>query len=132
MPARREISAREMGAPARIEVLAEADRDEVDLPCGAVSPAVELAVQHETRTQARTHREERKVLDAACGTAPLLAERGEVDVVVHRDPQAEPIRHLVAKRASLERREVREPDDAGRCIDDAGNTDDDAVDEIRR
>jgi hypothetical protein len=51
-----------------------------------VPAAVQLASENEAAAQTRAYRDEREVVDPASDTAPLLAERSEVDVVldVHR------------------------------------------------
>src|SRR5262249_35992622 len=92
----------------RVDVVGEAGGDEIHLPRRAVAAAMDLAVEHDAGTEARTDREEDEVVDPARDTEPMLAERREVDVVVERDRQLEAFRELVAQRPSLEAREVRE------------------------
>ena len=75
---------------ARIQLLLEPDRDVVELAGGAVMPALQLAAQHEPRTEAGSDREEHEVVDSARNTVPALAERGEVDVVLDRHSHAQP------------------------------------------
>ena len=47
-----------------------------------MAAAVQLAAQHEPGAEAGADREEDEVVDAAGDAPPLLAERGEVDVVL--------------------------------------------------
>ena len=64
--------------------------------------------------------------------APLLAARGEVDVVVERDRQAEPLDEVGPEVAALEAGDVRRHAQApGRVVDDGGDADDGAVEQVR-
>src|SRR5581483_9453302 len=73
------------GARAGIDLLERAGDRVVELAGGPVAAAVQLTVQHEPRAHARADREEQVVVDAARDAAPLLAESGEVDVVLEPD-----------------------------------------------
>src|SRR5207237_7468410 len=86
----------------RIELSVQADEREVDLPGGAVVTAMELTSQDDPRPHPGPDREEREVVDTARDTAPLLAERGEVDVVLQRDRKPEPVLELGVEGSALE------------------------------
>ena len=75
-------------------------------------------------------REEEEVVDTARDPLPVLAERGEVDVVLERDGEAEAVLEVAAERDALEPRDARrQRDPAPLGIDDAGDADDGAVHE---
>ena len=127
--ARRECADR---ARARIDVLPQPDEREVDLTGSAVMAPVQVAAQHETGTHARADREEGEVVHAAGDAAPLLADGGEVDVVLeaHRDLEAPS--QLRPEGVALETRHAgRQADAAGCRVDDPGHADDRAVDPRR-
>ena len=90
--------------------------------------------EHEPGAEARADREEREVVDAARDAEPLLAERGEVDVVLERDGQPEP-RARARRRARAPRARAMSDVRAhgpGVAVDDARDADDDAVDPLGR
>ena len=84
---------------------------------------MELAAEHEAGAEAGADREEDEVLDAARDASPLLAERGEVDVVLERHRQLEPLGELVARAPPsrpgtfVERRRRSRRDDARHADD---------------
>src|SRR5207244_12985967 len=94
-------------AGARIDVLAEAGAREVELAGGAVVAAVQLSAEDDSATQAGADRQEREVLHAATDAEPLLAERGEVDVVVERDREREPVGEVGREVGMLDAGDVR-------------------------
>ena len=117
----------------RIELGVQADQREVDLAGGAVVTAMEFAPQDDPRPHPGADREEREVVDAARDTAPLLAERGEVDVVLQRDRKPEPLLELGVEGSTLEAGNVlRQVDPPRLRLDDAGDSDDHAVDQVLR
>jgi hypothetical protein len=101
---------------------------EVDLACGAVAPAVQVAAQHQAAAQAGADRQEGELVDAAAGAVAVLA-RGEVHVVLDAHVKPQPLLqrrgepHAVQARDALGQR-----DRARRVGDDAGHADDDRVD----
>ena len=116
-----------------IELGVEAAQGEVDLSGGAVVPAVELAPQDDPRPHTRPDGQEREVVDSAGNAAPALPERGEVDVVLERDGQAQPLLELGVEWPILEPRHVLgEVDPPGVGLDDTGDPDHDAVDQLLR
>ena len=99
--ARRERADR---ARARVDVLPQPDEREVDLAGSAVMAAVQLAAQDETGAHARADREEGEVVDAAGDAAPLLADGGEVDVVLEAHGSLEAPSQLRPEGVALETR----------------------------
>ena len=69
---------------------------QVELAGRAVAAAVELAAEDESDAETGADREEDEVVDAARHAVPLLAEGGEVNVVLERDRQAETLLELGA------------------------------------
>ena len=93
---------------------------------------MELAAQHEAGAEPGADREEDEVLDPASDALPLLADGGEVDVVVDDDGDARAAPRP-RRRSAIPSRpaKLREADDARRELDDAGHADDGAVDQLR-
>ena len=83
---------------------------------------MELAAQDEPGAQPGADREEDEVLDAARDARPVLAEGGEVDVVLEGDRETRAARRASPREvAALEAGDVRRQlDAAGRRVDDAG------------
>src|SRR5206468_3723730 len=92
----------------------------VELAGCAVAPAMQLAAQHESRTEARSDRDEREVVHAARDAAPLLAERGEVDVVLEVDRAVEPRANLPDELVAFESRDVLDEADPAVALDRPG------------
>ena len=114
---------------ARVDVLVEPGRGVVELARGAVVAAVQLAAQHEPRSQPGADGEEDEVVDAVSRAAPALAEGSEVDVVPHGHGKAQHLAELAPVPTALEPRDVGDETDAVAVgLDGAGNADDDAVD----
>ena len=129
---RRALRASRERRRARVDVLGEADARVVELARRAVPAAVQLAAQHEPGAEAGADRDEDEVVDAARDAAPLLAERGEVDVVLDRHRQSEPLRELAREAVALEPGHVRRERDARRlALDGARHAEHDAVDRAR-
>ena len=121
------------GGRARVDLVAAAGRDEVDLAGGAVAAAVELAPEHEPGAEAGADREEHEVVDPARDPAPVLADGGEVDVVLDVTGSPSRVASVVAEVAALEARDVRrEPELAGRRRRRRRDADDRAVDQLAR
>ena len=96
---------------------------------------VQLAAEHEAHAHAGADRQERKVVDTAGDAGPPLADRGEVDVVLERDVDAELLAQLPAEGAPFEARDVRGREvQRGRPvgIDHAGHSEHDSVDPLDR
>ncbi len=94
---------------------------------------VELAAYDEARAHAGPDRQEDEVLHSPGDTEPLLAERGEVDVVLERDRQLEPRPQFGAEGLALEPWNAGgEIDALGAPLDDTGDTDHDTVDAVGR
>ena len=122
--------ARRPGGADRVDRLAEPGEGEVELAGGAVAAAVELAAEHEPCAHAGADGEEDEVGDAARDALPLLAQRGEVDVVLERDREVERRLELVAETS----RPSSPATFSVSCSvpsrgDHAGHADDDAVDQ---
>ena len=127
--ARRECGDR---ARARVDVLPQPDEREVDLTGSAVMAPVQVAAQHETGTHAGADGEEGEVVHAAGDAAPLLADGGEVDVVLEAHGNLEAPSQLRPEGVALETRHAgRQADAAGCRVDDPGHSDDRAVDPRR-
>ena len=75
---------------------------EVDLAGGAVPAAVELTAEDDPCSHAGSDREEDEVVDAAGDALPLLAQGGQVDVVLERHREAERALELATELAPLE------------------------------
>src|SRR6266540_4115916 len=92
---------------------------------------MELAADDEPHAQAGANGEEGEVVDPPCDSEPLLADSCEVDVILQRVDDAEPIPELVAEGTSFEARDVRRKAQGPAAgVDDAGDPDDDAVDPL--
>jgi hypothetical protein len=95
---------------------------ERDLAREKMTAVVHFAVDHDAGADALADADERAAVVTACGTAPVLAEDGEVHVVVDDDRRAErplqDVRHRHVRPVLQVRRERH--DDAERAIDDAG------------
>ena len=68
--------------------------------------AVQLVAKYETGAEPGADRDEDEVFDAARDTSPAFAERGQVDVVLERDRQAEPVRKLSSEVTVLQTGDV--------------------------
>src|SRR5204862_6618333 len=80
---------------------------------------------------ARPEGKEDEVVHPLSDSEPVLAERGEVDVVLEGHRQAQPLGELVPERPLLEAGYVgRESHSSGAGLDHAGDAYDDAVDQI--
>ena len=85
----------------------------------------------EPGAEAGTDRQEHEVLHPACDPLPALADGRQVDVVLDGDGKTQPVANVVSPESSLEAGDVRrEPELSGVHIDDAGNADDRAVDQL--
>ena len=116
---------------ARIDLVRAAGRDQVDLAGGAVAAAMELAPEDQPGAEAGTDREEDEVLHPARDPLPALADGRQVDVVLDGDGKTQPVANVVTPESSLEAGDVRrEPELSGVRIDDAGDADDRAVDQL--
>ena len=104
---------------------------EVDLAGRAVAAAVQLAAEDEAGAEAGADREEREVVDPARDALPALTERGEVDVVLERDRQAEASRSSPPNSAPSRPATLVASVSARLGVDDARDADDDAVDQAR-
>src|SRR5213078_4673636 len=80
----------------------KSNQREIDLARGAVAAAVELAAEDDACAHARADREEDEIVDATRNSLPLLTERGEVDVVLQRDRQAEGALQLARECSAFE------------------------------
>jgi hypothetical protein len=100
--ARQPSGERRDGGCAGIVVVAPRAEREVELPGRSVTPAVKLAPEDESRAEAGTHREERKVGDPARHALPELTERREVDVVLELHRHVECALQLTGECPSLE------------------------------
>ncbi len=92
---------------------------------------MQLAAQDEPGTEPGADGEEGEVVTLAGDAAPALAERGQVDVVLHRRREPDAVGHLRRERPALEARQVGETHRPGGRVDDARDADDDPV-EARR
>src|SRR5205823_14761051 len=107
----------------------KSNQREIDLARGAVAAAMELAAEDDACAHARADREEDEIVDAVRNSLPLLTERGEVDVVLERDRQAEGALQLARECSTFETADVLgQPQQAGPFLDDARDADDDALD----
>ena len=119
------------GSGARIDVLSEPDQREVHLAGRAVVTPVELAVEHESGPHSGPDGEKHEVVHTARDALPVLAECGKVDIVLEGHRQIEAITEGAAERDALEPRDAgREVDLPSLRVDDSGDTDDDAVDQV--
>jgi hypothetical protein len=115
-----------------VETLVHADECEVDLAGGAVSATEELAAEDEACAHAGSDREKDEVAYPSRDPVPLLAEGGEVDVVLEGDRKIKGTLELVRERASLEPLDVLgESEQSALALDNSGDADDDAVHAVR-
>src|SRR5438445_9635833 len=92
---------------------------------------MELAAEHQPGAHACADREEDEVVDTSRDALPLLAQSGQVDVVLERDRQAEGALKLVCERSALEAGDVlRQAENARVTLDHPRDSDDDAVDSV--
>ena len=91
---------------------------------------MELSAEHEPEARAGADREEREVVDPSGNAGPALADRREIDVVVERHRNPEPLAQLDPERTMLEPRDVRrrQPKRLGCGLDDARDPEDNSVD----
>ena len=98
-----------------------------------MTAAVQLAAEDEPGAEPGADREEDEVLHSPRDPLPALADRGQVDVVLDRHRQAEPIADVVAPVPPFEAGDVRrQPELTGVRIDDAGDADNRTVDQLGR
>src|SRR4029077_3586459 len=116
-------------ARARVDLLLETGSRIVELAGGAVDPPAPLSPQHETRPQPGTDRDEGEVVDAAGDPSPLLAEGGEVDVVLDRRGASEPLAQVARELRTLETGDVLGERDPA-SSNGARNPDDETVDQF--
>ena len=112
----------------RIDVLGQADPCVVELSRCPVQATVQLAAQHEAGAETGTDRHEHEVVDAAGNSAPLLAERRQVDVVLDRHRPTEPRSELARRTCRPRARHVLGQRDVAAC-DCARDADDHTVDQ---
>jgi hypothetical protein len=94
---------------------------------------VQLAAQDEPAAEAGADGQEREVVEPDRDAPPLLADRGEADVVLHRHRHAEPLLQRGADRQPFEPGDVaRQPDLAARRLDHARHAGHRAVQRARR
>src|SRR5439155_15689671 len=126
---RRELAER---AGTRVELLLVAGARVVELACGAVAAAMQLAAKHEPGAEAGPDRDEHEVVDAARDAAPLLAERRQVDVVLELHRALESRAELRREGIALEAGDVLDEADPAVALDRTGHAEHYAVEELHR
>src|SRR5581483_9258116 len=91
-----------VGAGIELALPGEPAQRVVDLAGGAVVAAVQRTLDDEPGAEAGADRDEDEVVDAARHASPLLAECGQVDVVVQEDRDPEPLLELAPEAKALE------------------------------
>jgi len=92
---------------------------------------VELAAEDDSGADAGSDREKDEVVDAAGDPAPLLAQGGEVDVVLEPDRQVEGALQFAGECSPLEACDVLgQPEQAGSLLHHAGDPDHHPVDPV--
>ena len=96
-------------------------------PGGEVRAGIDLAVDDQACADACAQRDTNHVTDAATGAAPTLAEREEVDLVLHDDRQAERLFQVLAEWEIAPAEHGRKDDDAPGELHDRRHTNADAA-----
>ena len=107
------------------------DAEVAELGGGAVGARVHLPVSHDAQSQAGAQGDVAQVTDPAAGAVAILAQGGQVGVVVERDGEPQAAGQRLAQRVVVPGRQVGAHQDlAPLLVDVAGKSNADADDPL--